>query len=57
MAEQDVMYQKWLPLIANDPAYNPNLSLVTGLIWCSTTHALATAALASSAGGDAFCSR
>lgn len=27
MAEQDVMYQKWLPLIANDPAYNPNLSL------------------------------
>ncbi|MGK9175458.1 glycosyltransferase [Yokenella regensburgei] len=30
MAEQDVMYQKWLPLIANDPAYNPNLSLDNG---------------------------
>ncbi|WP_312209205.1 glycosyltransferase [Pseudescherichia sp.] len=27
MAEQDTMYQKWLPIIANDPAYNPNLSL------------------------------
>lgn len=27
IGEQDVMYQKWLPLIANDPAYNPNLSL------------------------------
>ncbi|MBL5882906.1 glycosyltransferase [Lelliottia aquatilis] len=27
MGEQDAMYQKWLPLIANDPAYNPNLSL------------------------------
>ena len=25
--EQDAMYQKWLPVIANDPAYNPNLSL------------------------------
>ncbi|WP_269563890.1 glycosyltransferase [Kosakonia radicincitans] len=27
MAEQDTMYAKWMPLIANDPAYNPNLSL------------------------------
>lgn len=27
IGEQDIMYQKWLPLIANDPAYNPNLSL------------------------------
>lgn len=27
MAEQDAMYEKWLPLIARDPAYNPNLSL------------------------------
>lgn len=26
MGEQDAMYQKWLPVIANDPAYNPNLS-------------------------------
>lgn len=26
-AEQDAMYAKWLPLIARDPAYNPNLSL------------------------------
>lgn len=26
-AEQDAMYQKWLPMITNDPAYNPNLSL------------------------------
>ncbi len=26
MAEQDTMYAKWMPLIANDPAYNPNLS-------------------------------
>jgi len=26
MAEQDAMYRKWLPIIANDPAYNPNLS-------------------------------
>ena len=26
MAEQDTMYRKWLPIIANDPAYNPNLS-------------------------------
>jgi hypothetical protein len=25
--EQDVMYSKWLPIIANDPAYNPNLYL------------------------------
>ena len=28
MAEQDAMYEKWLPLIARDPAYNPNLSLI-----------------------------
>lgn len=27
MAEQDAMYEKWLPQIARDPAYNPNLSL------------------------------
>lgn len=27
MAEQDAMYEKWLPLIARDPAYNANLSL------------------------------
>ncbi len=27
MSEQDVMYEKWMPLIANDPAYNPNLTL------------------------------
>lgn len=26
-AEQDVMYQRWLPLMANDPAYNKNLDL------------------------------
>ncbi|MCL2895335.1 glycosyltransferase [Brenneria tiliae] len=26
-AEQDAMYQKWLPVIARDPAYNTNLSL------------------------------
>ncbi|WP_168190984.1 glycosyltransferase [Pseudomonas sp. PIC25] len=25
--EQDAMYAKWLPLLARDPAYNPNLSL------------------------------
>ncbi|MDP9941622.1 glycosyltransferase [Ectopseudomonas alcaliphila] len=25
--EQDSMYEKWLPLLANDPAYNRNLSL------------------------------
>ncbi|KAA8996732.1 glycosyltransferase [Affinibrenneria salicis] len=25
--EQDAMYQKWLPVIARDPAYNANLSL------------------------------
>src|SRR5690606_13864318 len=28
MAEQDAMYEKWLPVIARDPAYNPNLSLI-----------------------------
>ena len=28
VAEQDAMYAKWLPLLARDPAYNPNLSLV-----------------------------
>jgi len=27
IAEQDAMYQKWLPLISKDPAYNSNLSL------------------------------
>lgn len=27
MGEQDAMYEKWMPLIANDPAYNPNLTL------------------------------
>ncbi|AVS65719.1 O-antigen biosynthesis protein [Paracidovorax avenae] len=27
MGEQDAMYQKWLPVVARDPAYNPNLSL------------------------------
>src|SRR5690606_10223547 len=27
MAEQDAIYEKWLPQIARDPAYNPNLSL------------------------------
>ncbi|MFN3295952.1 glycosyltransferase [Caldimonas sp.] len=26
-AEQDALYAKWMPLIANDPAYNRNLSL------------------------------
>lgn len=26
-AEQDAMYARWLPQLANDPAYNPNLSL------------------------------
>ncbi|ONF45082.1 glycosyl transferase [Marinobacter lutaoensis] len=26
--EQDAMYQRWLPLLANDPAYNRNLTLV-----------------------------
>lgn len=26
-AEQDALYAKWLPQIARDPAYNPNLSL------------------------------
>ncbi|WP_068825958.1 glycosyltransferase [Pseudomonas sp. BMS12] len=25
--EQDLMYEKWLPALANDPAYNRNLSL------------------------------
>lgn len=25
--EQQAMYRKWLPLLAQDPAYNPNLSL------------------------------
>ncbi|MEK1938739.1 MAG: glycosyltransferase, partial [Pseudomonas sp.] len=41
-AEQDAMYQKWLPLLARDPAYNPNLTLankgfeldpIRGAIW------------------------
>lgn len=27
-AEQDAMFEKWLPLIARDPAYNPNLTLL-----------------------------
>lgn len=27
IAEQDAMYQKWLPLLARDPAYNRNLAL------------------------------
>lgn len=27
VAEQDAMYQKWLPIISKDPAYNTNLSL------------------------------
>jgi GT2 family glycosyltransferase/SAM-dependent methyltransferase/lambda repressor-like predicted transcriptional regulator len=27
VAEQDALYAKWLPQIARDPAYNPNLSL------------------------------
>ena len=27
VGEQDAMYQKWLPALANDPAYNRNLSL------------------------------
>lgn len=27
MAEQDAIYEKWLPQIARDPAYNSNLSL------------------------------
>jgi glycosyltransferase involved in cell wall biosynthesis len=26
-SEQEAMYKKWLPLIANDPSYNPNLTL------------------------------
>ncbi|WP_336366995.1 glycosyltransferase [Marinobacter sp. C2H3] len=26
--EQDRIYERWLPVIANDPAYNPNLTLV-----------------------------
>ena len=28
IAEQDAMYAKWLPLLARDPAYNANFSLV-----------------------------
>ncbi|SDR88208.1 Glycosyltransferase, GT2 family [Halopseudomonas xinjiangensis] len=28
VAEQDAMYSKWLPVLARDPAYNRNLSLV-----------------------------
>jgi glycosyltransferase involved in cell wall biosynthesis len=28
--EQQQFYQRWLPLIARDPAYNPNLSLTEG---------------------------
>ncbi len=41
-AEQGAMYQKWLPLLARDPAYNPNLTLankgfeldpIRGAIW------------------------
>lgn len=41
-SEQDAMYQKWLPLLARDPAYNPNLTLankgfeldpIRGAIW------------------------
>lgn len=40
--ERDAMYAKWLPLLARDPAYNPNLSLsgngfdlepITALTW------------------------
>ncbi|WP_019559141.1 glycosyltransferase [Caldimonas manganoxidans] len=27
VAEQDALYAKWMPIIANDPAYNRNLSL------------------------------
>lgn len=27
VGEQDALYQKWLPLLARDPAYNQNLSL------------------------------
>jgi CDP-glycerol glycerophosphotransferase (TagB/SpsB family)/GT2 family glycosyltransferase/glycosyltransferase involved in cell wall biosynthesis len=27
VAEQDALYEKWLPLLARDPAYNQNLSL------------------------------
>ena len=27
IGEQDAMYEKWLPALANDPAYNRNLSL------------------------------
>ena len=27
VAEQEAMYRKWMPLLARDPAYNPNLSL------------------------------
>ena len=30
IAEQDAFYRQWLPLIAHDPAYNPNLSLNNG---------------------------
>ncbi|VVN98229.1 hypothetical protein PS718_02446 [Pseudomonas fluorescens] len=29
-SEQSVMYQRWLPLLANDPAYNRNLALDGG---------------------------
>lgn len=29
LAEQKSFYQRWLPLVARDPAYNPNLSLGT----------------------------
>ncbi|WP_419736701.1 glycosyltransferase [Pseudomonas sp. COR18] len=25
--EQELFYQRWLPVVANDPAYNPNLAL------------------------------
>jgi len=28
VAEQAIMYERWLPLLARDPAYNANLSLV-----------------------------
>lgn len=42
VGERDAMYAKWLPLLARDPAYNPNLSLsgngfdlepITALTW------------------------
>ena len=29
-AQEELMYERWLPVLANDPAYNSNLSLAAG---------------------------